>query len=199
MKKSSKIVIVLLILAVFLLENGSVIATVNPNQTEFKVIFSGKPSVSNENTVKASITNEVNASVSVSGLTMKENVEYVTYIVQNTSKNLYADLVVNITNSNKEFFDVKTTVEKNNLTNGEATKITIKIELIKEPIDKSEMTTIGIQLRATPVQPENENGSGTNNSENFSTVSTSNGYKTTNSDSEQYDYYEKDVTPKTGC
>ena len=68
---------------------------------DFKVKFSGVPIVSNEQKVKAAVTNDISATINVTGLTMEENVETASYVVQNTSKDLLAELAVNITNSNE--------------------------------------------------------------------------------------------------
>lgn len=180
------------------------------NQTEFKVRFSGKPKVSNESKVDAAITNDLCAIINASGLTMDESTETVTYIIQNTSKDLSAELSIETTNSNKEYFLIESKIEKTTLTKGEATKIIIKIQLIKEPVGKSEKSTIGIQLRATPIQPTEDGNSNTgintptspsDSTTPNTTTPTSPNTKLPNSQKntkKHYNYYEKDETPKTG-
>ena len=164
MKKTQKILLIVILITIIMFSNSYAIATSkkistiklatsNMNQTEFKVRFSGKPKVSNESKVDAAITNDLCAIINASGLTMDESTETVTYIIQNTSKDLSAELSIETTNSNKEYFLIESKIEKTTLTKGEATKIIIKIQLIKEPVGKSEKSTIGIQLRATPIQP----------------------------------------------
>ena len=117
---------------------------------------------------------------------MNENIETATFIVQNTSTDLFANLELEMINSNEEFFKVNVDIDKNVLTNGEATKITVNIELIKTPIKETEKTIIGIKLNAIPIQPSKENVSITDN--NQSTITNTN----------KHDYNEKDETPKTG-
>lgn len=181
MKKIKKFIIILIIIAMLFIGKAYATPSIIGNQMEFKVRFSGNAIISNKEKVKASITNETNATINVTGLTMKENIETVSYIVQNTSRDLYADLSVNTTNNNKEYFNVTTALDKNSLSNGEATKITVKIELLKEPINVEEKAVIGIQLKAIPIQP---------NGNDYSQSIPEN--------NQEYGYYEKDETPKTG-
>lgn len=207
MKKIRKLLIVIIMLAILFVGTGYATATLNSSQTEFKVRFSGEPTVSNEDKVKASITNDINATINVTGLTMEENIETVTYIVQNTSKDLSAELSINTSNNNKEYFLIESEIEKTTLIKGEATKVTIKVELIKEPVGESEKATIGIQLDAKPIQPTEDNSqkqepnssssstSSNDSSSSSSSRSTNNPSTTTN---KNYGYYEKDETPKTG-
>ncbi len=221
MKKTQKILLIVILITIIMFSNSYAIATSkkistiklstsNTNQTEFKVRFSGNPKVSNESKVDAAITNDLCAIINATGLTMDENTETVTYIIQNTSKDLSAELSIETTNSNKEYFLIESKIEKTTLTKGEATKIIIKIQLIKEPVGKSEKSTIGIQLRATPIQPTEDGNSntGTNTSTSPSdstipntTTQTSPNTKLPNSQKntkKYYNYYEKDETPKTG-
>ncbi len=221
MKKTQKILLIVILITIIMFSNSYAIATSkkistiklatsNMNQTEFKVRFSGKPKVSNESKVDAAITNDLCAIINASGLTMDESTETVTYIIQNTSKDLSAELSIETTNSNKEYFLIESKIEKTTLTKGEATKIIIKIQLIKEPVGKSEKSTIGIQLRATPIQPTEDGNSNTgintptspsDSTTPNTTTPTSPNTKLPNSQKntkKHYNYYEKDETPKTG-
>ena len=181
-------------------KSGVLLATAAQN--DFKVKFSGVPIVSNEQKVKAAVTNDISATINVTGLTMEENVETASYVVQNTSKDLLAELAVNITNSNEEYFLIEPQIEKTILTNGEATRVIIKVELLKEPTEESQKSTIGIQLKAQPIQPKeddnvnNENASSSKPDD--STIQTTPSTNIKPNDKPQYDYYEKDETPKTG-
>ena len=194
MKKIKKIFITQILILIILVttsnatmfkkENSSkLMTTVGTNQTSFKVIFSGNPKVSNEDRVNAYISSNCSAAINVTGLTMQNNIEYVTYVVQNTSADLSAKFDVETVNSNNEYFKIDVDMPKDVLTKGEAVTVTVKIELIKQPIKEIEKTLIGIKLKATPVQPtENNNSYPTNN----------------NQKSNKDDYNEKDETPKTG-
>ena len=79
-----------------------------------------------------------------------------------------------------------------------------------EPVGKSEKSTIGIQLRATPIQPTEDGNSNTgintptspsDSTTPNTTTPTSPNTKLPNSQKntkKHYNYYEKDETPKTG-
>lgn len=194
MKKIKKIFIIQILILIVLVttsnasmfkkENSSVqVATVGTNQTNFKVRFSGEPKVSNKDRVNAYISTDSSATINVTGLTMQNNIETVTYVVQNTSTELSAKFDVEVVNSNNEYFKIDVDTSKTLLKKGEATNIIVKIELIKQPIKETEKTLLGIQLKASPVQPiENNNSYPTNNNQN----------------SNKDDYNAKDETPKTG-
>ena len=206
MRKINRILLLILLIVVLLIQNYYVMASsLNSSQIEFKVRFLGEPIVSNESKVKATITNDINATVDVTGLTMKENIETVTYIVQNTSKDLSAEISVNVSNNNKEYFLIDSEIEDITLTKGETTKVIIKIELLKEPVGESEKATIGIRLDAKPIQPEEDNSQEQNQNDSYLdssyndsvSSSTSNNLSITTTN-KNYGYYEKDETPKTG-
>lgn len=203
MRKIKKLLILIMMLTILFIGTGYATATLNSSQTEFKVRFSGEPIVSNEDKVKAAITNDINATVNVTGLTMEENIETVTYIVQNTSKDLSAELAINTSNNNKEYFLIESEIEKTTLIKGEATKVTIKVELIKEPVGESQKATIGIQLDAKPIQPTEDNSqkqeqNGSSSSSSSSNQSSTSNPSSTTTTNKNYGYYEKDETPKTG-
>lgn len=165
MKKTTKMTIVAIIVAMLLLGIGyaaiqnitltiSGTATADPSQSAYKVVFSGTSDVSDELLVKAAITDNVNATINVSGLTTEGQIESATYTVQNISTDLSADLSVLTTNSNTEYFTVTSQLEKETLEAGEATTVTVFVELIQVPTTDSESTVIGVQLTASPVEPE---------------------------------------------
>lgn len=206
MKKTRKLIIITIIMLLLFIGNGYAQATnelmrlATINQTEFKVRFSGEPKVSDKDKVKAVVTNDTNATINVTGLTKEENFETVTYIIQNTSIDLSAELSIETTNNNKEYFSIEPKIDKTILTKGEATKITIKIELLKELVNESQRAVIGIKLNAKPIQPtEDENKKEETNEKPSQTTQ----QPTTNKDvvsniTNKYNYYEKDETPKTG-
>ncbi|MBR3613575.1 MAG: leucine-rich repeat protein [Clostridia bacterium] len=167
MKKTNKIILASSIVAVLLLGIGyaaiqnitlniSGSAAADPSQSNFKVMFSGTPTVSDDTYVTAAITDDTNATVNVEGLTKKGDVVTATYTVQNASTDLSADLAVSTTNSNTEYFTLMSELDKSSLVAGEATTLTVTVELTKTPIVESVSTTIGVQLEAMPVQPGEE-------------------------------------------
>ncbi|MBR3613572.1 MAG: leucine-rich repeat domain-containing protein [Clostridia bacterium] len=174
MKKTNKIILTVAIVAVLLLGIGyaaiqnitlniSGSAAADPSQSNFKVMFSGTPTVSDDTYVTASITDDTNATINVAGLTKKGDVVTATYTVQNASEDLSADLAVSTINSNTEYFTLISELDKSSLVAGEATTLTVTVKLTKTPIVDSVSTTIGVQLEAMPVQPGEEGTSeGTN-------------------------------------
>ena len=167
MPKTSKIIISILLLAVILIGIGYAAiqnitlniagtAEADPSQSNFKVMFSGEPTVSDEDYVTAAITDDINATINVEGL--KENGQTVsaTYTVQNVSTDISADLAVSTTNDNPEYFTLSSQLEKTSLVAGEATTLTVTVELTKIPITDEVTSTIGVQLVAMPVEPGQE-------------------------------------------
>lgn len=163
MKKTNRIILLSIIVIILLLGvgyaaiqnvtlniNGTAVA--DPNQLNFKVKFSGTPTVSETDKVTASITNDTNATMNVSGLTAKGDTVTATYTIQNVSADLATNLSVTTTNSNTEYFTIEKKLDKTSLVSGEATNLTVTVELIKTPILKQESSTIGLQITATPAE-----------------------------------------------
>ena len=166
MRKTNKIIVVVIIVAILLLGIGYAAiqnvtlniagtAAADPSQSNFKVMFTGTPEVSNASFVTAAITDETNATINVAGLTTKGEKVSATYIVQNVSTDLSSDLSVATTNSNTEYFTITSELEKTSLIAGEATKVTVTVELTKTPLIEVS-SVIGVQLTAMPVQPGEE-------------------------------------------
>ena len=167
MKKTNKIIITTVIVAVLLLGIGYAAiqnitlniegtATADPSQSNFKVMFTGTPKVSDSTYVTAGITDDINATISVNGLTQKGQIVSAEYTVQNVSTDISADLSVATTNSNTEYFTLKSELAKTSLTAGEATTVKVTVELTKTPITGSINSTIGVRLTAMPVEPGQE-------------------------------------------
>ncbi len=167
MKKTNKIIITSVIAAMLLLGVGYAAiqnitlniegtATADPSQSNFKVMFTGEPKVSDNTYVTAGITDDINATISVNGLTQKGQTVSAEYTVQNVSTDISADLSVGTTNSNAEYFTLKSELAKTSLTAGEATTVKVTVELTKTPIAGSVNSTIGVRLIAMPVEPGQE-------------------------------------------
>lgn len=171
MTKTSKIILVTIIATMILLGLGYAAiqnitltiagtAAADPSQSNFIVKFTGTPTVSSLTNVAAAITDDINATINVTGLTEKGQIATATYDIENSSIDLSADLGLTLTNSNTEFFSIKSDLAKTSLKAGESTTVTVTVELLKTPIDGSEESTIGIQITAAPVQPGEEGSSG---------------------------------------
>ena len=167
MKKTNQIIVVVLIIALLLLGIGYAaiqnitlniegIVTADPSQSNFKVKYTGTPKVSDNTYVTAGITDDINATISVNGLTQKGQTVSAEYTVQNVSTDISADLSVATTNSNTEYFTLKSELAKTSLTAGEATTVKVTVELTKTPIAGSVNSTIGVRLTAMPVEPGQE-------------------------------------------
>ena len=167
MKRTSKIIISALLIGMLLIGIGYAAiqnitlnitgtAQADPSQSNFKVMFSGEPTVSDETYIAAAITDEINGAINVIGLTEKGQTVSATYTVQNVSTDISADLSVSKTNSNTEYFTISSKLEKTSLIAGEATTLTVTVELTKVPITESVDSTIGVQLIAMPVEPGQE-------------------------------------------
>ena len=163
MSKTKKILIGIILIAVLLLGVGyaaiqnvtlNIVGTAKagPSQSNFVVKFTGTPEVSDSSKAMATITDDTNATINVEGLTSRGETVTARYILQNASTDLSADLTVEITNSNEEYFVIESELEKINIVAGEVTTLTVTVELIKTPILTEETSVIGIQLIAEPVQ-----------------------------------------------
>jgi hypothetical protein len=191
MSKTNKIIIGIILTAVLLLGVGYAAiqnislnitgtATADVSQSNFVVKFSNTPQVSDSNKVTASVTNSTNATMNVTGLTTKGDSVTATYTVQNTSADLSANLSVQATNSNEEYFEITTELGKTTLTSGDATTLTVTITLIKTPITDNITSTIGLQLTSEPLQPGEEGGNGNEETEpDVTSITLKHNYKTT--------------------
>ena len=173
MRKTNKIIISVVIIIFLILGIGYAAiqnvtlniagtASADASQSNFKVMFTGTPVVSDSSLVTASITDDTNATINVRGLTTKGETLTAEYMVQNVSTDLSADLSVATVNSNAEYFRITSELAKTSLTAGEVTTLTLTIELIKTPLTEVS-STIGTQLESMPVQPGEEGSSGLTN------------------------------------
>ena len=153
MSKTKKIIIFFVILILIVgfgyTETKNIMTRVekkheNLKQTIFSVKFTGTPTVSDNNKVNAKIESDQYATLNVKGLTSKGEKVYATYELQNVSPDLAASLAIETFNTNKEYFLVKSELDKNILEAGEITKVTVTVELIKTPIKESVSSVVGI-------------------------------------------------------
>ena len=166
MKKTTKIIIIVFVVALLLLGIGyaaiqnitlniSGTAAADPSQSNFKVMFTGTPDVSDNTYATAGITDDTNATIDITGLSSKGDFVVGSYNVKNESTDLSADLFVSLTNDNSEFFSVTSNFDKSSLVSGETTTLLVTVTLIKQPIE-SVNAEIGVKLDAIPVQPGEE-------------------------------------------
>ena len=183
------------------------------NPDNFKVELIGEPQTSGDGTTTATINtaDKTQGTMNVSGLNAKGQTAIATYTVKNQSADLSADLTAKATSTNDEYFEVQCSLEKTTLKAGEETTMTVKVKLLKTPIDETKenlSTEIGINVDAEPKQPGEENNGGsitvvnkkTTNPylpEGFTKVggtSLSNGYTIQDSKGNQYVWVEVPMT-----
>ena len=145
------------------------------------------------------------------GLNAKGQTAIATYTVKNQSTDLSADLTAKATSTNDEYFEVQGSLDKTTLKAQEQTTMTVKVKLLKTPIDETKenlSTEIGINVDADPKQPGEEiNGGATTVinkkktnpylPEGFTKVggtSLSNGYTIQDSKGNQYVWVEVPMT-----
>ena len=135
------------------------------NPDNFKVELIGEPQTSGDGTTTATINtaDKTQGTMNVSGLNAKGQTAIATYTVKNQSADLSADLTAKATSTNDEYFEVQCSLEKTTLKAGEETTMTVKVKLLKTPIDETKenlSTEIGVNIDAEPKQPGEENNGG---------------------------------------
>ena len=183
------------------------------NPDNFKVELVGEPQTSGDGTTTATINtaDKTQGTMNVSGLNAKGQTAIATYTVKNQSVDLSADLTAKATSTNDEYFEVQCSLDKTTLKAQEQTTMTVKVKLLKTPIDETKenlSTEIGVNIDAEPKQPGEENNGGsitvvnkkTTNPylpEGFTKVggtSLSNGYTIQDSKGNQYVWVEVPMT-----
>ena len=136
------------------------------NQTNFVVQFVGEPTTGGKGTTTATIntSKRTEGTVNVEGLTAKGDTATATFMVQNSSQDLSADLTAKATSSNEDYFEVRCKIDDTTLKAGATTELTVTVELLKTPIDETKedlSTNIGVSITAEPKQPGEEANAGT--------------------------------------
>ena len=178
MRRNTKIVGGILLVAILLVAVGYAAITnvtlnikgtakSEGNPDNFKVELIGEPQTSGDGTTTATIntTDKTQGTMNVSGLNAKGQTAIATYTVKNQSTDLSADLTAKATSTNDEYFEVQCSLDKTTLKAGEETTMTVKVKLLKTPIDETKenlLTEIGVNIDAEPKQPGEEiNGGAT--------------------------------------
>ena len=139
--------------AINLIINGN--ATVSVNNNNFKVHFieakaiTGTTGVSGTSTIES---DDTKATFNVSGLTKVGDYAEAKYVVKNDSASIGAEITLNLTNSNSEYFKVIETIDDNKLQAGEETYATVKVEMLKTPINDDVTTSVTATLSASPIE-----------------------------------------------
>ena len=178
MRRNTKIVGGILLVAILLVAVGYAAITKvglnidgtaksEGNPDNFKVESVGEPQTSGAGTTTATINtaDKTQGTMNVLGLNAKGQTAIATYTVKNQSVDLSADLTAKATSTNDEYFEVQCSLDKTTLKAGEETTMTVKVKLLKTPIDETKenlLTEIGVNIDAEPKQPGEEiNGGAT--------------------------------------
>ena len=148
--------------AVNLIINGG--ATANPSDTNFKVKFLKEtgvtPKITSEygGTGDIDVTSDTTATFNITGLDAVGESAVANFKVKNESNNVGAEISLSVTNSNSEYFKVTETINDNKLQAGEETTATVKVEMIKTPVNNAVTTSITATLIATPLENDSATG-----------------------------------------
>ena len=224
MRRNTKIVGGILLVAILLVAVGYAAITKvglnidgtaksEGNPDNFKVELVGEPQTSGDGTTTATINtaDKTQGTMNVSGLNAKGQTAIATYTVKNQSTDLSADLTAKATSTNDEYFEVQCSLEKTTLKAQEQTTMTVKVKLLKTPIDETKenlSTEIGVNIDAEPKQPGEEINGGSTTVVNKKTTnpylpegftkvggtSLSNGYTIQDSKGNQYLWVEVPMT-----
>ena len=146
--------------AVNLIINGN--ATASVNQNNFKVHFTQAQAISGSTGASGTSTidsqDDTKATFDVKGLTKVGDYAEAVYTVRNDSNGIGAEITLNLTSSNTEYFKVTETILDDKLQAGEETTAKVKVEMIKTPITDSVSTSITATLTASPLENETATG-----------------------------------------
>ena len=163
MKKKRTFLVVALLVAVLSLAVGYAAITKNLAVTgsasattqddNFKVRFTGTPTTTDGSKVTATITNELAATINVTGLTTTGDTVTATYTIENYSAELGANLEVgSITNGNSEYFEVTATLGADSIAAGANTTLTVTVKLLKTPVENQTASiTVPVTADATAI------------------------------------------------
>lgn len=165
MKNRKVVIVTFIIVLVLLLGIGYAITdktltisgnvTASADDANFKVKFDNTvtPTATGDGTASGSITNDLTAVITVSGLTTVGQKATVTYTIKNESPDLKANLTATPSITNSEYFNVTykfagdastTTVNA-----GGNTTIAVTVELVKAPLEEvSGTATVTITAQA---------------------------------------------------
>ena len=149
--------------AINLIISGNATASVNDNN--FKVYFvntADTPSLTGNVTVSGNARintgDNTKAEFDVSGLTKEGDYAIATYTILNNSNSIGADISLYITNSNPEYFRVTETITDSKLQAGDTTTGSIKVELIKTPLNNDVSTSVTGTLKADAIENDTATG-----------------------------------------
>lgn len=170
MKNKRTLVVVALIVAAVLLGIGyAAIAnvtlnitgnvTASPDQSNFNVLFDAASTftVSDANKVTAGRTSNTEATITVTGLSAKDDSVTATYKIKNDSPDLTASITATpqVVSGDTGYFQVTTDwgATAKTIAAGGSDYITVTVTCTQTPIDGDKTANIKVSLTAEPVQP----------------------------------------------
>ena len=127
---------------------GSITAT----DANFDVKFTGTPTTSGDGTISATIESDLQARLTVTGLTKKDDEATAVYTILNNSPELTANLVASLEeNTNSTYFDVTYTLGASSIAAGNTTTLTVKVKAKETPIT-DQTTTLEVDVTASAVE-----------------------------------------------
>ena len=137
-------------------------ATANPNDNNFKVKFLYEkdvtPMIEGSPTNTVQVDSDTTASFNVATLNGAGQSVTATYRVKNESPGIGASIGLELTNSNPDYFQVTQKILDNKLQAGEETTVTVKVEMLKTPVESAVSTNITATLVATPIEDAEASG-----------------------------------------
>ena len=144
------------ITAVNLIINGN--GTASVSQENFKVYFTNSTITEGKGTVSIDEEDATIGYFDITGLSKVGDYAEAVYIVRNDSNGVGAEISLNLSNTNNEYFKVTETILDNKLQAGEETTAKVKVEMIKTPVTDSVSTSITATLIATPLEDAEATG-----------------------------------------
>ena len=148
--------------AINLLINGN--GTASVNQNNFKVHFTEAKEITGTTGVSGTTiieSNDTIASFNVTGLSKTGDYAEAEYTIKNDSAGIGAEISLNLSNTNNEYFKVTETILDNKLQAGDETTASVKVEMIKTPVTDSVTTSVTAKLIASPLENANAIGGDT--------------------------------------
>ena len=126
-------------------------ALLAPEQSDFRVGFTGNPTYIGDGVAILKITGPTTATMNITGLDSVGDSVTCIFQIENKSSYLYADIYAQVTNTNSEYFKVTSDISENNIKPRKGTSnIKITVQLIKLPINSVEKTAICVNIFANP-------------------------------------------------
>ena len=157
------LMVFLIILSIFLftgigyaLETDNLVISDSSNtlmqqSTGFNIAFSKETSFIGTGNAKLEVTGLTTANINISDLKMVGDYVTAIFTIENSSRDIDAELEANVRNTNTEYFKV-TSLLSDRTIEAKTGKVTLEItvELIKLPIEREEKTAISTSIVATP-------------------------------------------------